>query len=201
MSSQTVLSAFCVGLCISTACSAQNSSAVPGVDARDLEVYTAVLDSMFTPRSGSAYSQIAVDVSTEVLPRESTAELVATLMKAPGVDSAIARDVVARSYTAHSLTGIAGAHLPMPVLLVDSASIASLPRADIRRFWSEFYTRFPRTNGLIRVSAIGYSADHNRAALMVDVGCGGLCGNGYIVVVNRAQGRWRIANITGTWVS
>ena len=196
-----MLCAFCVGLAVATACSAQNAPDLRGVDARDLEVYATVLDSMFTPRAGSSHSQIAVDVSTEVLPRESTAALVATLMKAPGVDSAIARDLLAKSYEPHSLPGIAGGRLRMPVLLADSASIAALPRADIRKFWSEFYTRFPRTNGLIRVSAIGYSADHNRAALMVDVGCGGLCGNGYIVVVERAQRRWRIANITGTWVS
>ena len=196
-----MLYAFCVGMCVATACSAQNSPSPRGVDARDLEVYTAVLDSMFTPRAESSHSQIAVDVSTELLPPENAASIIGILLKAPGVDSSIAREIVARSDRPHSLRGIADGRLRMPVLLADSASLAALPRADINRFWSDFYTRFPHTNGLIQLSGIGYSADRNLGALMVDVGCGGLCGNGYIVVIKRENGRWRIVKIVNTWVS
>lgn len=173
----------------------------PDVDRRDLEVYRAVLDSMFTPHAGSAYSQIAVNDRTRTLPRETANEVIESLMRAPGVDATIARDVVARSYGARSLRAIAGAHLRTRVLLADSASLAALPRAHISKFWNDFYSRFPHTNGLIQLSGIGYNADHNLGAVIVDVGCGGRCGNGYIVVVKRENGSWRIANIVDSRIS
>lgn len=97
--------------------------------------------------------------------------------------------------------GIAALRLQMPVLLVNHSSLASLPRPDPDKYWSAFYQKLPGTNGLISVSAIGYSADGNHGVLMVDVGCGGLCGNGYIVVVSRERGEWHIARIENTWVS
>jgi hypothetical protein len=89
----------------------------------------------------------------------------------------------------------------MPVVLLDRAALAALSRDNPRRYWTEFDQRYPSTNGIISLSAIGYSADGNRAVLMVDVGCGELCGNGYIVVAKRERGKWYLAKIQNTWVS
>src|SRR2546423_9068710 len=167
-----------------TACGHQSHGLVDGHSA-DLDVYRAVLDSMFTPRSQSSFSRIAIVDSTEVFQRENTPALIQTLVQVPGVDSAVARDFAARSYEPHSLKGITMLRLRMPVLLLDRRALASLPREDPEKYWTEFYKQFPGTSGLISLSAIGYSADGERGVLMVDVGCGGLCGNGYIVVAKR----------------
>ncbi|HJQ11982.1 MAG TPA: hypothetical protein VJ840_13215 [Gemmatimonadaceae bacterium] len=89
----------------------------------------------------------------------------------------------------------------MPVLLLNRGALSGLPREDPDKYWDEFYRRFPGTQGLTSLSAIGYSGDGNRAVLMVDTGCGGLCGMGFIVVVNRERGQWHVVNFKGTWVS
>jgi len=191
---------FVLGWLISTAC-ARQPPRLADFGARDLEVYAAVLDSMFAPRAISRYSRIAVVESTEVFKRETTKALIESLTKVPGVDSAAARDLAARSYEPHSLKGIASVRLRMPVLLLGRSSLDPLPRPDPDKYWTAFYEKFPGTNGLISLSAVGYSADGNRGVLMVDVGCGGLCGNGYIVVVTRERDEWRIAHIQNTWVS
>ena len=187
--------------CIVSAACAHQIPRLADPATRDVEVYAAVLDSMFAPRTISRYSRIAVVDSTEVFKRENTTALIESLVKVSGVDTTAARDLAARSYEPHSLKGIASLRLRMPVLLLGHSSLDPLPRPNPDKYWTAFYEKFPGTNGLISLSAVGYSADGNRGVLMVDVGCGGLCGNGYIVVVTREGDGWRIAHIENTWVS
>ena len=189
------------GWLITTACAHQSPRFGPIPGTPDLEIYAVVLDSMFAPRPISRYSPIAVVDSTQVFKRENSAALLESLIKVPQVDSTAARDLAARSYKPHSLKGIAGLRLRMPVMLLGHSALDSLPRPDPDKYWAEFYRKFPNTNGLISLSAIGYSAGGNLGVLMVDVGCGGLCGNGYIVVVKQQRGQWHIARIENTWVS
>ena len=193
-------SLYAFGWLITTAC-AHQSPRFADSKTPDLEVYAAVLDSMFAPTPVSRYSRIAVVESTEVFKRENSKALIESLIKVQQVDSTAARDLAARSYEPHSLKRIAGLRLRMPVLLLGHSSLDSLPRPDPDKYWTEFYRRFPNTNGLISLSPIGYSASGNLGVLMVDVGCGGLCGNGYIVVVKRERDKWHIAHIENTWVS
>ena len=186
---------------VATACAHPARERSSDRDSVDMAVYKAVLDSMFTPRAESRFYRIAITDSTEVYKRENNPAVIASLLQVPGVDSAAARDFAGRSYQAHSLKGISKLRLRMPVLLLDPNALISLPRQEPYRYWKEFYERFPGTSGLISLSAIGYNADGNLGVLMVDVGCGGLCGNGYIVVVKRENGRWHPATIQGTWIS
>ena len=192
---------FFAALLVVAACTHHGSTVSRDPDSSDLEVYRAVLDSMFTPHAQSKFSRIAVVDSTEVFKRENASALIQSLVKVPEVDSAAARDFATRSYEARSLKGIAAVRLRMPVLLLDRGALAPLPREDPDKYWTEFYQRFPGTNGLISLSAIGYNADGNLGVLMVDVGCGSLCGNGYIVVAKRERGKWYLATIQNTWVS
>jgi hypothetical protein len=156
---------------------------------------------MFVPRNASTVTRLAILDSTEVFKRENTAALIQSLLKTPEVDSAMARDFAAKSYERHSLKGLARLRLRMPLLLLDRRALALLPREDPDKYWQEYYQRFPGASGIIELSAIGYSADGSAGVLMVDTGCGSLCGNGYIVVVKRDRGLWRLARIQNTWVS
>jgi hypothetical protein len=186
---------------VASSCTAQGQTPSHSVNAVDLEVYRAVLDSMFAPRTGSGSRRIAVLDSTETFPAENSAAVIATLLRTPEVDSVAARNLAARSQDAHSLKALGGFRLRSPLVLVDRLAIADLPRQDPDKYWAGFYERFPGTNGLTALSAVGYSASGDAAVLMVDVGCGSLCGNGYVVVVKLERGVWRIAKIEGTWVS
>ena len=167
----------------------------------DLDVYKAVIDSMFGPRSTSKVTRLAILDSTEVFKVENTAALIQSLVKLPEVDSAMARDLASRSHERHSLQALATLQLRIPVLLLNRSMLASLPREDPDKYWEQYYQRFPGASGIIELSAIGYSADGSAGVLMVDTGCGSLCGNGYIVVVKRDRGLWRLTKIENTWVS
>jgi len=110
---------FFAALLVVVACTPHGSTVSRHPHSSDLEVYRAVLDSMFTPHAQSNFSRIAVADSTEVFKRENASALIQSLVKVPEVDSAAARDFATRSYEARSLKGIAALGLRMPVLLLD----------------------------------------------------------------------------------
>jgi hypothetical protein len=183
-------------------CARGSQLGAPTSEAADLDVYRAVVDSMFVPHSGSRIIRLVVQDSTTVWRRDELVRgSIERLFRMPGVDSTAVRDFEARNRNAHSLNTLKQLDLAIPIDLVNSETLKALPRTDAEKYWNEFYRRYPRSSGLIAFSAIGYSADGSIAVLMVDRGCGGLCGGGYIVSVRRSAGRWRIANIQGTWVA
>jgi hypothetical protein len=62
-------------------------------------------------------------------------------------------------------------------------------------YWSEFYRKYPGSSGSIAFSSIGYSADARVAVLVVETGCGSLCGAVSNVVAKREGPRWRVTAI------
>jgi len=86
-------------------------------------------------------------------------------------------------------------NLSVPVVLVTEQALQSLLHNGPEAYWSEFYRRYPGSNGSIAFSSIGYSADGTVAVLVVDEACGSLCGALSNVVVKRDNGRWRVTKI------
>jgi hypothetical protein len=168
----------------------------------DLAVYRAVLDSMFVPQTAGRVTQLVVKDSTTVWKRENLVSgVIEGFYRLAGVDTAAVRDFEGRNRDAHSLKELSQAGLPIPIALVNNQTLRALPREDADRYWSQFYELYPGSNGHIGVSAIGYSAHGDVAILMVGIGCGSLCGGGYMVSLRRSGATWRIAVIQATWVS
>ena len=177
----------------------------------DLAVYRAVLDSMFVKAAPSGIVQLVVLDKTSVFTRATyVGSVFDGFYQLPGVDTAAVRDFEAQSRVTHSLESLARLALRIPIKLVSVETLKSLlsqpPDSSIQHldpdmYWKRFYKQYPGSLGQISLSAIGYNAKGDWAILMVDQGCGSLCGNGYMVSVRRTGGEWRIANIQRTWVS
>jgi hypothetical protein len=187
---------------VTIACARQPvSDALFDVHSSDQAVYRAVLDSMFVPRTTARVTQLVILDSTSTLRRENLVPGVfRDLYRLPEVDSAAVHDFEARNLEAHSLKYLPDLRLGFPIVLVNRASLRSLPRGDPDKYWSQFYQKYPGASGSISFSAIGYGANGNVALLMVDQGCGSLCGAGYNVVVKREGSRWRVVAVQQTWV-
>ena len=83
--------------------------------------------------------------------------------------------------------------LRRPVVLVNAAARAALrAKRDPRAYWAEFYRRFPGSPGYIEVSRVGFSRDQRTALVLVEYGCGGLCGGTLYVLLQRSATGWRI---------
>ena len=165
-------------------------------------MYRAVLDSMFIPHRSNRITQLVILDSTSTLRRENLVPGVfRVLHQLPGVDSAAIEDFETRNLEPHSLKYLPTLGLNFPIVLVTRESLRTLPREDPDTYWDAFYKRYPGSSGSISFSAIGYGANGSIALLMVDQGCGSLCGAGHNVVVKREGGRWRLITIQQTWVS
>ena len=58
-------------------------------------------------------------------------------------------------------------------------------------YWQRFYERFPQSSGRLAVSRVGFSADGQYALMLVDYGCGGLCGGTVYYLLTRQGSQWR----------
>jgi hypothetical protein len=68
-------------------------------------------------------------------------------------------------------------------------------------WWEEFYKVFPASRGLVQFTAPAFSTDGRKAMVYVSHSCGGLCGTGWLVLLARDAGGWRITDRKMLWIS
>jgi len=67
--------------------------------------------------------------------------------------------------------------------------------------WPAYFKQFPGSPGLLTFSRVGFSPDGAQALFYVSANCGGLCGSGYYVVMEKHNGQWVIKKEINVWVS
>ena len=68
-------------------------------------------------------------------------------------------------------------------------------------WWEEFYKRYPDSGGLIIFSRAGFNAAMNQALVYIQHGCGGLCGTGHYVLLEKSVDGWRVVKRNMVWIS
>lgn len=82
--------------------------------------------------------------------------------------------------------------LPIDYKLVNSAQLESIFK-NHGDGWRIFYRRFPGAQGVLTFARAGFSADGTQALFYWNNSCGGLCGGGMFVVLEKRDDRWEIA--------
>lgn len=82
--------------------------------------------------------------------------------------------------------------------LVDETQLASIFKAGD---WPAFYKRFPGAAGIMAFSRVGFSEDGTQALFYISDTCGGLCGTGMYVVMEKHNDRWVIEKEIEMWTS
>jgi hypothetical protein len=177
-------------------------------ESRDKDVYTAVLDSLFTEPDIRQSDRLVVGDSTSasvyernyVTQRRRTAVgFVAELFSDFGyVDTSAVRSFENRNRKRLAIPQLLLSRAP--VVRVKTSTMNSLP-GEFSARWRAFYELYPRSAGLISLSTIGYSSNGDVAIVMIDRLCGRLCGHGYLIGLRREAGKWYVASIKPTWVS
>ena len=67
--------------------------------------------------------------------------------------------------------------------------------------WEEFYKRFPGSGGFVGISRAGFNPEMNQALVYVEHGCGGLCGTGHYLLLEKNDGKWKVAKKFMAWIS
>ena len=68
--------------------------------------------------------------------------------------------------------------------------------------WRGFYESYPNSVGYIVLSRVGFNPERDQAFLYIGRGCGGLCGEGYYVLLGKdGGGAWSVKHKDMLWVS
>lgn len=67
--------------------------------------------------------------------------------------------------------------------------------------WPAYFKQFPGSPGLLTFSRVGFSPDGTQALFYLSATCGGLCGSGYYIVMEKHSGQWVIKKEINVWVS
>ncbi|HYH82911.1 MAG TPA: hypothetical protein VEX86_24165 [Longimicrobium sp.] len=72
---------------------------------------------------------------------------------------------------------------------------------DFSARWAEFHRRYAPARGYHTLSRPGFDAPRRRAVVATGTVCGGRCGHGEVVLLERVGTGWRIAGRRRTWIS
>lgn len=92
--------------------------------------------------------------------------------------------------------------IPIKYVLVTSKDLEPLfPKGGVDRAWTRFYAKYPGSSGTIDFSNPGFNRDYTQAIVSTGRWCGGLCGQGYFVLLTKDHGVWKVKTKIETWVS
>jgi len=67
--------------------------------------------------------------------------------------------------------------------------------------WNLFYERYPGSSGYVSFSRVGFNGNATQALVYVVCVCGGLCGTGGYVLLEKKGGTWRTQRWLASWIS
>jgi hypothetical protein len=80
--------------------------------------------------------------------------------------------------------------LPIPYQLVDAKEIDKIFKNE--GWWTDYYKKYPGTQGILVLSRIGFSTDAKQALFYAVNSCGGKCGTETYVVMQRSDSGWKL---------
>jgi hypothetical protein len=80
--------------------------------------------------------------------------------------------------------------LPIPYQLVDAKEIDEIFKNE--GWWTDYYKKYPGTQGILVLSRIGCSTDAKQALFYAVNSCGGKCGTETYVVMQRSDSGWKL---------
>ncbi|MEO7363207.1 MAG: hypothetical protein ABI120_22935 [Gemmatimonadaceae bacterium] len=209
-----LLMMFCAAL-LGTAC---RSGLTPN-NPVDAAVYAAVLDSLFDMQRSSAHPAVVLDDSTDHFPRDSVAPEFWEIFDALTTpDRSVTRNFESAVQTRIALRPIEGQlrnATRVPFVFSNATVYQRLRRAAdsvsrgqpaaqsvaVEVYWQGFRETYPTAGGVVLLSAIGYSRSGRIAVVNVKYGCGGLCGEGRVVMLRRESNGWHVVEIQRNTVS
>jgi hypothetical protein len=105
-----------------------------------------------------------------------------------------------RSANARQAFLVRGFRFPVEYEIVDESRLAPIFKRD-GGGWDAYYKQYPGAQGIATLSRVGFSADGAQALFYIKNSCGGLCGSGWYLIMEKRDGRWMIVKAIQKWVS
>lgn len=92
--------------------------------------------------------------------------------------------------------------LPIKYVIASAADIAPLfPKGEPDRAWKKFYAKYPGSTGILFLSKAGFNSKKTQAFIYAGRQCGGLCGSGKYILLEKKGSAWAIKTDMELWVS
>jgi hypothetical protein len=88
--------------------------------------------------------------------------------------------------------------LPIKNVLVEEKELDRFRREG---GWEEFYKKYPESGGFISFSQVGFNPERSQALVYFEHWCGGLCGSGLYLLLEKSEGGWKVAKAHRSWIS
>ena len=90
-------------------------------------------------------------------------------------------------------------HLSVPYELVEAREIDAIFQHG--GWWRDFYKKYPGAQGFLTVSRVGFHPDGKQALFYASNPCGGKCGTGSYVLMEKTGTGWKVAKEVVVWIS
>jgi hypothetical protein len=90
-------------------------------------------------------------------------------------------------------------HLPLGYQVVSPERVGSIVKGP--GDWPKFYQQYPGAQGYLWLSRVGFSPAGKQALFYVGNWCGGKCGTGSYVVMEKHGATWKVVNEVFMWMS
>jgi len=176
------------------------SSAAHASD-EEYAVYSAVITTMFDIKAKTRQLVIQdVTVNNETVIDKSLQENRYIERVFPTLKEGVLRDYKARNKEPLQLKDAFDLDAKYILVMIPQKEIARLFNEG-GSWWDEFYKRYPDSGGFISLSRPGFNAARNQALVYIEHHCGGLCGTGRYVLLEKSKDRWRVIQEEMVWVS
>jgi len=88
------------------------------------------------------------------------------------------------------------------VVLISTSEIEYIFNGqDINNNWDEFYNVYPNSEGLVKLTRIGYNQNRTQAIFGLGNQYASLGGEGCLIYLEKINNNWTIVNVSLTWIS
>ncbi|MCS7010943.1 MAG: hypothetical protein N2049_04290 [Anaerolineales bacterium] len=187
---------FLIGL---TACRASSpvspTPTLPDVQAEEEAVYAALFEQTYNePRM----YVIQAETETHAMPQDLNTLLAYVQEGMASLQETTIENFKARNDTTYPLRP--DMQLGRPYVLLTREEINQIFGLNTSG-WDVFYTRYPNSPGLTRVSRVGFNSDYTQALVYIGTQSHWLAGAGYYVLLEKVEGQWKIIQEVMVWIS
>ena len=176
-------------------CPVQGTPRTVDKSAEEYAVYSAAIANMFETRSKLLVIQDATN--TDFTEPNSKLDDQSFRRLFPTLAEGVVKDYKAKNNRPVRLKD--SFKLNVKHVLVDEQEIVKIFKGS--GSWDDFYKRYPDSGGLIVLSRVGFNAAMNQTMVYIQHACGGLCGSGHYVLLEKNADQWRVVKESMVWVS
>ncbi len=168
------------------------------LDTNEYQIYSLILNEKFTATNDLVIGQ---KTSTSISISFANDYYQPLKTEFPNLDGTIFTALVGNNVLKYNLDNKFTVSSKTTTLISSEELLYLFNSKDVNQGWSNFYRKYPNSNGIIEMSRVGFSPDKSQAIVAVEHYYGSLGADGLLIYLIKEQNSWRIIKTINLWVS